>query len=86
MFGHATPTFLLKILSPDAKYYEGEAVSVSAANSDGPFDILAEHTNFFTLLSPGKLSIDTGKEKLEIPITGGVAKVVKQQVTLFVNI
>ncbi len=86
MAKHPPETFMLKILSPDKKYYEGEAVSISAANVDGPFDVLAKHTNFFSLLTPGNIVIVTPTDNLTIPINSGIIKVVSHQATIFVNI
>ncbi len=61
-------------------------MSLSAINKDGPFDVLAHHTNFFSLLLPGSVSIDTGTNKMDIPITSGIVKVTHDFVTLFINI
>jgi F-type H+-transporting ATPase subunit epsilon len=82
----STQVFQLKVLSPDKKYYQGQAVSLSAANKAGPFDILAQHTHFFSLLTPGSVSINTGSEQIDIPIASGIVKVADNNVTLFVNI
>jgi F-type H+-transporting ATPase subunit epsilon len=80
------PQFTLKVLSPDKKYYEGQAVSVSATNKAGAFDILEGHTNFFSLLLPGVVKVDTGTEIIEIPVSSGIVKVTRDMATFFVNI
>lgn len=80
------PVFQLKILSPDNKFYQGEAISLSATNQIGNFDILASHANFFTLLLPGTVRIKTSTSGLDIPITSGIVRVFNNNVTLFVNI
>jgi hypothetical protein len=59
--------FKVRILSPYQTYYQGEAVSVSAANRTGPFDILAGHINFFSLLTGGTVVLNTGFQRLEFP-------------------
>lgn len=74
----------VKVLSPTQAFYEGPAVSVTAVNKVGPFDILADHANFFTLLSQGDIVINTGAQKLAFPVTHGIMKVHKNTVTLFV--
>lgn len=78
--------FSLKVLSPDKKHFDGPAVAVTTQNTEGPFDILAGHINFFSILSPGTLVIDDGKKQTEIKISGGVAKVSHDIVTIFINI
>jgi hypothetical protein len=40
----------VKILSPTQTIFEGEAYSVSSANSAGNFDILPYHANFITMV------------------------------------
>ena len=43
-------TLQVTILTPKQLLFEGKASSVSSVNSDGKFDILAEHANFITLV------------------------------------
>lgn len=86
MFKKPSQTFILKVLSPEKKFFEGEVVSFSAANVDGPFDVLARHTNFFSLLVPGKLGIVTPSEAFELEINSGIVKVANHEATVFVNI
>ena len=76
----------VKIISPYQTRYEGDAVSVSASNRTGPFDILPGHINFFSLLTGGQVSLNTGFQLLEFPITRGIVRVTNDQVTLFVDI
>jgi F0F1-type ATP synthase epsilon subunit len=74
--------------SPFHVYYEGEAVSLSATNRIGPFDILPGHADFFSMLTPCEVSIDTGnsKEPTTFEIHNGVLTVRDDQVMLFANI
>lgn len=78
--------FSLKVLSPDKKHFDGPAVAVTTQNKEGPFDILAGHVNFFSILSPGTLVIDDGKKTAKLTISGGVAKVSHDMVIIFINI
>ncbi len=48
----AKGTFPVTISNPDEVVWEGEAISVSAENSTGKFDILSEHANFVTFVRP----------------------------------
>ncbi len=78
--------FALKIFSPYETYYQGEAVSLSAGNETGSFDILAGHVNFFTLISGGKVRVETGFQRLEFPVSRGILRVHGDTVTLFANV
>lgn len=46
----ADHTFNVRIISPKQVIFQGFASSVSSKNSAGPFDILAEHANFITVI------------------------------------
>jgi F0F1-type ATP synthase epsilon subunit len=76
----------VKIMSPTQILYEGAALSVSANNKVGPFDILADHANFFSLLSEGSILVNIGMRTLTIPVQQGIIKVTNNSVTLFIDI
>jgi F0F1-type ATP synthase epsilon subunit len=76
----------VKVFSPYEIFYEGRAVSLSALNKTGAFDVLYSHTNFFTLLMPGRVIIDTGFNSIQIEIDSGVMRVHENNVTLFANV
>ncbi|HSX02934.1 MAG TPA: hypothetical protein VLI05_06525 [Candidatus Saccharimonadia bacterium] len=78
--------FHVKIFSPYETYYEGEAVSLSAANRTGPFDILPGHVNFFSLLTGGQVVINTGFQRLEFQVARGIIRVNRDTVTLFADV
>ena len=78
--------FKIRIISPYQTYYEGEAVSVSAANRTGPFDILAGHINFFSLLTGGTVVLNTGFQRLEFQIARGFIRVDHDDITLFADV
>ena len=78
--------FKVKISSPYQTYFQGEAVSLTAANKKGPFDILAGHINFFSLLTASQVIVDTGFQRLEFPLTRGIIRVQKDEVTIFADI
>jgi F0F1-type ATP synthase epsilon subunit len=78
--------FSVKIFSPFQIYYQGEAISLSAANRTGPFDILPGHINFFSLITSGKVTVNTGFQQLEFQIGRGIVRVNKDTVTLFADV
>lgn len=80
------PKLRARVLSPTQTLYDGPALSVSANNRVGPFDILADHANFFSLLTEGNIVINTGFQSLAFPIQHGIVKVKNNEVTLFIDI
>lgn len=81
-----TEKFTVRILSPTDRLYEGDAVSLSAVNKVGPFDVLAGHTNLFTILEPSDVVVNTGDEMKHFQVSQGLMKVHDDVVTLYVDI
>lgn len=76
----------VNILSPYQTFYKGTAISVSGKNSAGAFDVLFNHSNFFSLLPAGMIQINTGFETIYVEITNGFMRVSNNHVTLFANV
>ena len=78
----------LKVIAraPFEVYYEGTARLISAANQVGQFDILPGHADFFSVLSPGKVVIETGNELVNINVSNGIVGVRDDNVLMFLNI
>lgn len=77
----------IKVYAPFKDYFEGIAESISAENDTGPFDILAGHRKFLTLLIACELKIRIDNEKGEtIKIDRGVMFVQKDRVTVFLDV
>jgi F0F1-type ATP synthase epsilon subunit len=51
----------------------------------GEFDILPGHADFFSVLEPGEVSIDTGHEPITFSIANGIITARDNEVMLFVN-
>jgi F0F1-type ATP synthase epsilon subunit len=66
-------------------YYEGTASAVSAINKVGEFDILPRHADFFSILVPGEITIETTPEPVSFSINNGIVTVRNNEVMLFVN-
>lgn len=79
------PFIEVKVFSPYEIYFEGKAVSVSAKNETGPFDVFARHANFFTILLPGELRIHDGKRELKYQLGESIMKVAKDTVRIYVK-
>jgi F-type H+-transporting ATPase subunit epsilon len=72
--------------SPFELYYEGEASALSASNRIGDFDILPGHADFFSMLEPGEITIQTDNdEPITINAKNGILTVRDNQAYLFVN-
>jgi F0F1-type ATP synthase epsilon subunit len=78
----------LKVIAraPFNVYYEGDAEAVTATNRVGKFDILPEHADFFSILSPGEIVIETSKDPIVFNVSNGIVTVRDNEVMLFVNI
>lgn len=78
----------IKVYAPFKDYFEGIASSISGINDTGPFDILAGHAKFLTLLNPCELEIrvEEGSEPEKIKIDRGVMYVKEDRVTVFLDV
>lgn len=72
--------------APFKFYYEGPAKIVSAANEVGRFDILPGHADFFSILIPCDVVIETEANTISFPLSNGIISVRDNEVLLFVNI
>jgi F0F1-type ATP synthase epsilon subunit len=71
--------------SPFRIYYEGPAKMVSGANRVGKFDILPGHADFFSVMTPGDVIIETDKDSVSFKITNGIVTVQDNEAVLFIN-
>jgi F0F1-type ATP synthase epsilon subunit len=87
MMKQNSATTALRVIAraPFQNYYEGPAKSVSAANQVGKFDILPGHADFFSVMTPGEVIIETESQPLSFTISNGIITVRDDQVMLFVN-
>ena len=72
--------------SPFNIYYEGPAEIVTAINKVGKFDILPGHADFFSILSPGEVTIETKSDPVTFNIANGIVTVRDNSVNMFINI
>lgn len=71
--------------APFKLYYDGPAYSVSATNAVGRFDVLPGHADFFSMLQPGEVYIETNDEPVVFKIANGIVTVRADEVQLFAN-
>lgn len=82
-----TTSVHVKVYSPFQTYYDDEAQSISAENKTGPFDVLAQHRNFITLLVSCELDIKSAKGgDKKIKINRAVMHVRRNDVTIFLDV
>jgi len=81
----ATATLKVTARAPFHIYFEGPARSVSAANQVGQFDVLPGHADFFSVMTPGEVIIETEGEPVRFQATNGIITVRGNEVMLFVN-
>jgi F0F1-type ATP synthase epsilon subunit len=72
--------------APFHVYYEGTANRVSASNQVGRFDVLPGHADFFSILSPGEVVIETDTDLIVFTLANGIVAVHDNQVMVFANI
>lgn len=85
---HSTPVstqLTVTARGPFELYYEGPASAVTALNKVGQFDVLPGHADFFSMLTPGEVTIETATEPVTFMITNGIITVRDNEVLLFVN-
>lgn len=73
------------VRNKDKVLYSGQAFAVTAINDKGPFDVLAEHESFISLIKDKVTIHTTPKEQREIPIQNGIVRVYKDKVYIYVN-
>ncbi len=61
----ADPTLHVRIISPQQLILEADAQSVSSKNSQGPFDILAQHANFITMVEKNPIVVRVKGQKAQ---------------------
>lgn len=80
------PTMSVKVYAPFKVYYEGEALSITAENETGPFDVLPHHHNFLCMLLPCELIIKTPFDVQKVKVSRALMHVRSEKVTVFVDV
>ena len=68
-------SMIVKILTPDATVFSGQADAVYAPAENGDIGILEDHAPYACALKDGMIEIIHSGKKKEIPITDGVLEV-----------
>ncbi len=74
----------VRVQNPQEVLWEGEARSVSSANTEGPFDILYQHANFITWIEDAEVKIiSKDKEKIKYDFERSVLYVRNNYVSVY---
>ena len=76
----------LKIVSPERIEFDGEVESVLVPGTLGSFEILKDHAPIISSLQPGVVEYATSGGKVQLMINGGFVEVLKNNVSLCVEI
>lgn len=72
--------------APFHVYYEGQALSLTAQNKVGVFDVLPGHADLFSVLVPCEVIIETAEDPIVFDINSGIITVRDNEVMLFVDV
>ncbi len=79
-------TFLLKIITPDRIFYEGDASMVEFNTTEGEIGIYREHVPTTVIVAPGILTItEEGGEK-DAALHAGFAEILQDKVTIMAEV
>lgn len=65
--------------------FDGSAEVVSSVNSVGPFDVLAGHANFISLIRKRVSITESTGKKTEFNVDSGVIRILKDKCLIFIN-
>lgn len=76
----------VRVATPRSVLFDGWAYSVSGKNSEGKFDILAQHANFLTIVESGAIVIQTIERKmLKFDVNQAIVYNVSNKVSVYVD-
>lgn len=81
-----TPLLDINVRSRTDVFFNGKARSISSVNESGPFDVLAMHANFITVIQK-TLKIETEENGVrEFGIDSGVMRVSENKVDVYLGL
>ncbi len=78
----ADNTFLLKIITPERLFFEGEAEMVEFNTTEGEVGIYKNHVPMTVIISPGILTITMPDGEKEAALHAGFVEILQDQVTI----
>jgi F0F1-type ATP synthase epsilon subunit len=80
------PTIKVEVRSRQGLVFSGDLVAVSSFNLTGPFDVLAEHTNFVSMIKKKLVLHRSDGRSEEINVDNGVIIVENNSVKVFIGV
>ena len=78
--------FLLKIITPDRIFYEGEASMVEFNTTEGEIGIYKEHVPTTVIIAPGILTVTEENEQKQAALHAGFVEILQDKVTIMAEI
>lgn len=78
--------FRLEIITPDRKFYEGEASMVEFTSTEGEMGVYKHHIPLTAVLAPGIVTITEAEGKKEAAIHAGFVEILPDKVTFLAEI
>ncbi len=75
-------SYLLRIVTPEKVFFEGETEQIVVRTSDGDLGVLAGHENYVSDLPAGPFKVKINGKYKVAAISGGVLKVSKDATTI----
>lgn len=78
----ADNTFLLKIITPERLFFEGEAEMVEFNTTEGQIGVYKNHVPTTVIVNPGILTITQSDGEKEAALHAGFVEILQDQVTI----
>lgn len=78
--------FRLEIITPDRKFYEGEASMVEFTSTEGEMGVYKHHIPLTAVLAPGVVTITEAEGKKEAAVHAGFVEILPDKVTFLAEI
>ena len=78
--------FILKIITPDRMFYEGEADMVEFNTTEGEIGIYKNHIPMTVIIKPGVLVITDGDSQIKAALHAGFVEILQESVTILAEV
>lgn len=78
-------TFYLEVITPERKFFSGEAECVIFKSVDGEMGVLAQHAPTVTAINVGPIRINSQGKWIEALVTDGFAKIMPDKVVILTD-
>ncbi len=79
-------TFLLRIITPDRLFYEGQVEMAEFTTTEGEIGVLPGHIPLTVIIKPGILTIYEAEEEKRAALHAGFAEILQDRVTILAEI